>query len=242
MAVIVGCGNAPLVNAVRGPLFVADCSELGDVEASDVVVLDWTGGVSSIYPDDELPPLDFSNFTTPEGSLADVEGAFKAAVRDRVAETLCGFPGLAVAVREGEGPSDSPLSTVYITFSRSPNSRSQIGEGQYDPCNEQHDNDAIIFGEDLMQLGGPYTYDEWVLIVSNVVAHETGHMLGFPHAARTDDNSGERALFVELMLATHTLDEMLSEQRFLSPDTNCPADAAAARQRVEPPSICEIRN
>lgn len=238
---LIGCGNAPIIATVQGPIVLADCGDDdAKVQAADVILLDWSGGVSNIYPDDELPPFDLSLFATPEGTLLDVEDVFKAAVRDHVAAAMCDFPGQAVAIRTGEGPSGTPTSTVYITFARSPNSRSQIGEGEYDPCNEQHDNDAIIFGEELMQLGGPYELDEWVNIIGNVVAHEIGHMLGYNHVAPTPDNSGDRALYIELMLASHTIDEMLSPQRFLSEDTNCPAENA--RTRLEPPTVCVLRH
>jgi len=238
---LLGCGNAPTFATLQAPSLLADCgADGGKVQATDLVLLDWTGGVSAIYPEDDLPPFDLSLFATPEGTLLDMEEAFKAAIRDHVAAAMCDFPGVAVAVRTGEGPSTAPTSTVYITLSRSPNSRSQIGEGEYDPCNEQHDNDAIIYGEELLQLGGPYTFDEWVNIIGNVVAHETGHMLGFPHVAPTADNSGDRALYIELMLASHTINEMLSPQRFLAEDSNCPD--TTAKTRLQPPSICEIRN
>lgn len=241
-AALMGCGNAPIIAAVTAPTVLTDCGDEAEkTVAADVIQLDWTGGVSTIYPDDDLPSFDLSNFATPDGTLLDVENEFRAAVRDYVAQAMCDFPDVAVAIRTGEGPSTAPTSTVYITHARSPNSRSQIGEGEYDPCNEQHDNDAIIFGEELLQLGGPYVFDEWVAILGNVVAHEIGHMVGYNHVTPTPENSGSRALYIELMLASHNISEMTSIQRFLADDTNCPAEATNARTRLDPPSICEIR-
>lgn len=235
-----GCGNTPIIAAITAPVVLEDCGDESEKAiASDVILLDWTGGVSAIYPDLDLPAFDLSMFETPEGTLQDVEVEFRAAVRDYVAGAMCDFPHVAVAVRTGEGPSFAPTNTVYITHARSPNSRSQIGEGEFDPCNDQHDNDAIIFGEELLQLSGPYTFEEWVAIVGNVVAHEIGHMLGYNHVAPTPENSGARALYIELMLAVHTVSQMAVQQRFLADDGNCP-NTTAARVIPERPSICSI--
>ena len=74
-------------------------------------------------------------------------------------------------------------------------------------------------------------------IFANVTAHEIGHTLGFPHVARSDVPDSPHALFVELMLAGHTVDEMLRPQRFLADETSCPDDASRSRRRIDPPSI-----
>ena len=112
---LLGCGNAPIIAAVRGPAILTDCEGVdgAKVAALDLVLLDWTGGVSEIYPNMDLPAFDLSLFETPEGTLLDVEDAFKEAVRNHVAALMCDFSGQAVAIRTGEGPSVAPTSTVY---------------------------------------------------------------------------------------------------------------------------------
>lgn len=207
------------------PLFVSDCGNVESASVRDVAMLDWTGGVSLIFPDWDLPELDLSAFETSDGgTLADDEIAFRDAVRLRVVDLLCDFP-LGASIREGEGPSDSPYNVVYVTQAASPHSHAQIGEAEYDVCNDDHGDDAIIYGAEILGLGESFTFGEWVMLFSNVIAHEIGHTLGFGHAPRVESN----APYVELMLAEHTLEEMLSEQRFMSDMTNCPEEAIQSR-------------
>ncbi len=236
-----GCGNTLADPTTNATLFVADCSNSGEpAQASDVVVLDWTGGNSDIFPDLDLPELDLSAFATLDGgTLADDVEGFRETVRSQVARTLCDFPDVAVAVRTGEGPSETPVSTVYVAHLESPRYHGQIGEGHYDVCNIEHDNEAVLFGREFLYLGGPYTVDEWAVMFANVIAHEIGHMVGYGHVERGDSADAEHSLFAELMLASHTLDELLSEQRFLSPQTNCPEDTARQRRAEDPgPFLC----
>ncbi|MEK7732515.1 MAG: hypothetical protein AAB363_11730, partial [Planctomycetota bacterium] len=57
--VLSGCGNN-LGNTATKSLFVAECD--GAATPTDLVILDWSGGTSKIYPDDEFPGLDFASF------------------------------------------------------------------------------------------------------------------------------------------------------------------------------------
>lgn len=233
-----GCGNN-LGNTVNKPLFVADCHP-GAI-ATDLVILGWSGGTSNIYPDDEFPGLDFASFETADGgTLADAPEAFKDAVRNEVVRILCGQPSVSVAVQNEKGRVDADATTIYIVQAPSKVGGGQIGEGEFDPCNLQHDNSALIFGDELRDLPGPYTFDDWVLIFANVTAHEIGHTLGFNHVPRSDSNDSEHRLFVELMLAGHTVDEMIRSQRFLSDETNCPNAAGRSRRLNIGSLTCEI--
>jgi len=212
-----------------------DCGTVTEKASLNEVVLDWSGGDSVIFPDGEFLGLDFSAFPVEGGgTLADVESEFKEDVRAEVARILCDIAELDFRVDNGMRRDGDEVTTVKIVQSRSPQGVSQIGQGEYDPCNVQRDNEALVFGEGLAALGGPFDYDEWVLIFANVTAHEIGHTVGFNHTARHFGGDLGRSLFVELMYAHHTVDEMLREQRVLSDDGFCPDTGASARQRFEP--------
>jgi hypothetical protein len=228
-----GCGNN-LGNAASKPLFVSDCD--GAATATDLVILKWSGGTSKIYPDDAFPGLDFASFDTADGgTLADAPEDFKDAVRREVVQILCDRPAISVAVQNEKERLYADATTIYVVHAPSQVGGGQIGEGEFDPCNLQHDNSALIFGDELRDLPGPYTFDDWVLIFANVAAHEIGHTLGFNHVPRSEPSDSEHMLYVELMLAGHTVNEMIRPQRFLSDETNCPG--AAARSRRNDPAV-----
>lgn len=233
-----GCGNN-LGNTDSKPLFVSDCA--GAATATDLVILNWSGGTSKIYPDDEFPGLDFASFDTADGgTLADAPEDFKDAVRREVVHILCELPAISVAVQNEKERLDADATTIYVVHAPSQAGGGQIGEGEFDPCNLQHDNSALVFGDELRDLPGPYSFDDWVLIFANVAAHEIGHTLGFNHVPRSEPSESEHAIYVELMLAGHTVDEMTRPQRFLSDETNCPDDTARSRRIHPPVFICGL--
>ena len=234
-----GCGSIyvrPAADATR-PLVVAGCDADPDRLAVDLVVLDWSGGVTPIYPDDDFPPLDLSTFITADGrTLADDAERFMESVRTQVQRIYCESDGPCVRVEHAADATEPAGATVYFTQAVSPVASGQVGEGEYDPCNRQHDNAAVLFGERIRLLGGAYTFDEWVNVFANITAHEVGHALGYGHVMRAEWQTAGRSLYVELMLDGHTMGELRREQRFLTEPHNCPDSETVARRQVEDPN------
>lgn len=229
-----GCGTVNPGRAALRPLFKAECDAALASDPSDInyVVLDWTGGVSPIYPDDRFAGVDLTRFTTADGyTLADDAETFQEDVRLQVAHIYCESSPHIVMVLNGEADDFSAdINMVHITQALPPKGGTDVGEGEYDPCNRQHDNAALLFGERLLSLADDYSYDDWVNVFANIIAHEVGHTLGFGHIQRADRDNVGRSAYVELMLSGHTMSELRQEQRFLADMSNCPQlDAASAR-------------
>lgn len=237
-----GCGNRIGEDLTSGSLFVTACGSGTALEqwraAGDLVLLDWYGGTTPLYRDRDFAALDLAAFDTAGGgTLADDEDLFKEQVLREVTRILCDSPGPGVRVRHLEGADEPGATTVYFTQALSPTGIRVIGEGEYDPCNEQHDNAAVIFGEQIRRLGSAYTFEEWVRVFANVTAHEIAHTLGYGHVDRDEQWESGRSLFVELMLDGHTMNELRREQGFTVEQTNCPSDSNRFRRLDEYPTI-----
>lgn len=194
-------------------------------EQGGLVVLDWTGGTSPIYPNEQFKGVDLGGFLAADGgTLVDDEGLFQELVRQEVSRIYCDSPEVSLRVLNGEDEVEGIRAdtVVLLTQEVRPDGSLDIGQAEYDPCNRQNDNTAIIFGKRIQQLGGAYTREEWVRVFANVIAHEIGHTLGYAHVTRNQTSNTERSLYVELMLDRHTMTEMRQEQRFLGDQTNCP--------------------
>lgn len=235
---LVGCGSGAFDVDASTAEFASQCGG-GDVAArATLIKLDWTGGKTSIYPDEQFTGLDLYLFeTTDGGTLGDDEEYFKDRVREQVETVFCDSTAPKIAVRQARNVSGYLGSTVYLTQSLSLLGGSEVGEGEFDPCDRDEDNTAVVYGEQLRQLAGVLSFDEWVLIFANVTAHEVGHMLGYGHVNRDEYQPPSRSLFVELMLNGHTINELTRQQRFMEDQTNCPDLSRPTARRIERPIL-----
>ena len=232
---LAGCGGVPnnttnLLSEIAADHCPGAASD--KTTAADAVLLQWSGGTTRIYPGDELAGLDLAAYRVTDGvTLAEEADDFKAAVRNEVSRILCDMSTDGIFLTNTKSGLPGRVSTVYFSQMSSPMGGAQIGQGEYDPCNVDHDNDAIIFGDEILALGDARPFEEWVRVFANVTAHEIGHMLGYGHVPRVIYPASQRPVFVELMMATHTVDEMTQAQRLISDTTNCPDDPDATASR-----------
>ena len=227
-AAMCGCGNTIINPTVARTVLAAECTQgvMADTNTTELIVLSWAGGTSPIYPDVQFEGLDFSEFAITDGdTLADDIEYFKEQVRLEITNIYCDCPNVAVVIRNNDDPDTDADTVVLITEAIPPSGGTDIGEAEYDPCDRQHDNSALIFGKRVRQLGGRYSFNDWVMVFANVCAHEIAHTLGYPHAEPEDCPGPEECGFVELMLARHTMAQMTEPQGFVAKQTNCSTDA-----------------
>lgn len=236
--VVAGCGNTlPPLPAARA-LVVSECDGADPDQPVESVVLNWFGGAMPLTAGDSLDALNLSLFLTADGgTLADGEDRFKEDVRLQVTQIFCDSDGPKVHVRQATVPDDVGETTVYLSQAVSRTGQSEIGEGEFDPCNRRHDNAAVVYGEEIRRFAGINTFEDWVLLFANVSAHEIAHTLGYDHIDRRDSAAAERPVFVELMLNGHTLEQLRSPQRLVVPQTLCPRNATLLRRTNGGPVI-----
>ncbi len=222
-------------------MFISECTNQSNPDATTaLVVLDWSGGVNPIYPNHYLEGLDLSAFPVEEGgTLADDAEVFQELVADAINKIYCQWPDADVAVRIGEYEENEPYADtiLHLTQELRPDGGMDIGQGEYDPCDRQDDNVALIFGERIRELSSVYTFDEWVNVFANVCAHEIAHTLGYGHILREDRSDTERSAFVELMLDRHTMAEMRRPHRFVAEQSNCTIQPIAGPRTVSGSTI-----
>lgn len=231
LSMLTGCGNMAVDESVLRAFVDSGCpnQSSSDIELSELVILDWDGGFNRIYPDRSLVGMDLAAFSLRDGgTLADFGDQFKNDVRDQISRIYCERDDLLLRVINGDDEiAGGVVTVVHMTQETRPNGGSDVGEGEYDPCNEESDNAAIVFGERVRTLSGAYTYDEWVNVFANIAAHEIGHTFGFAHVERDEFTDLGRTLYVELMLSGHTMSELRRQHRFVVDLPHCPANGKA---------------
>ncbi len=237
----VSAGGSPDPGAAPVSVFT-DGQHSGSERPFKRIDLDWTGGVSPLYPDLLFAGLDLSQFPiTGSGSLADQVEEFRSAVAGRVQFILAAAIGEEILVQvAGQDPAPA-AAVIRITQASSPKSSSGVGEAEYDPCDTTYGDEAVVYGETIrvMSLDRSLTLDQWVNVFANACAHESAHTLGFDHVARPSESDFRQP--VELMLEAHTLDELRRPQEVTVRQDRCPAHAekersAALLQAFEPRS------
>ncbi len=204
-------------------------------DASTLIVLDWDGGVSPLVAGRDLSAFDVGllNIAGPVPQVADLDSTFKQAVLARVQENLCDLDPMDVAVAIGDGDTAVDATVVLITGDLPPDGSKHIGQSDYDACNANPDDAALIWGGAIATRVGSATYDQWINAIANTTTHEIGHTLGFFHP--TADTFG-RPLPIpadEIMQANVTVSSLLSPQRFIVEQDTCPSNPAASYRLID---------
>jgi hypothetical protein len=220
---------------------------LGETDSGEVavIVLNWSAGDNSLYPQRPMDAIDLSTFETDGGhTLAEHEGWFKEQVRSRVEIILNDIDLFPVVVVNDDDDWEVIETTVHLTQEIAPDGSMEIGRAYYDPCNEHRDDEAVIFGERIRRLGNGYAFDEWVNVFANVCAHETAHTFGFGHILRSDQPPTKQAPYVELMLDGFTMSDMRRQHRMIVSQPSCPDEKELIAERTlaaTAPCRCERR-
>lgn len=220
--VATGCGSGLEDVAASRALTVSECGADSNPNA-ELITLDWEGGYTALYPEESFAAIDLALFETINGgTLADDAEGFKESVRREITNIFCESTATPLRIIQAEGATQPGDTIVHITQALSQRNALEVGEAEYDPCNDQHDNTAVVYGEQIRELAQTASFDEWVSIFANVAAHEIAHTLGYNHIDRNEFASAQRATFVELMLDGHTVSQLRSTQRIMVEQEVCP--------------------
>ena len=194
--------------------------------AGTLVVLDWSGGASSLVSGRELAgfSVDSLLMTDVPSNGNELAEAFRQAVLARVQVILCDLEPADIAVVEGDAEDFLDATVVYITGDEPAGEAKHIGQSKYDACNTNAADEAIVWGGAIATRVGAAAFDEWVNAIANTAAHEVGHTLGFVHPTEEIVGSPLPLPADELMRADVTVSDLLMERWFVIEQDTCPED------------------
>jgi len=144
-----------------------------------IIYLDFDGAEDVTYNGPvTIGPFDVPAFQAP-GELAGQEEAIIASVLDQLQQTFAGSGVLFTA----EVPHHVEHSTVYVGGYGSVPTELRGFAGlaeQVDVGNSRTDDRAFVFSPSIGQWGSP-TVDAFASQLATLIAHESGHLLGYAH-------------------------------------------------------------
>ncbi len=153
-----------------------------------LVYLDFSGAADVVYDGPvTVGPLDIPAFQAPE-DLRGQEPQIMARVLAQLQET---FAGSGVIFTTSKPAGDQAYSTIYMGGDGALFSRygSFLGLAeQIDVGNAQAQDEAFVFSTKLASVSADV--EQYAAALAQLIAHETGHLLGYEHLASTTPGQG----------------------------------------------------
>ena len=215
---LAGCGVTVDGGGEEEELLVGGDAQLPEVR---YVVLDWSAESYQMLTAEPAPPIDLSLFELEDGgTLADLPD-FAELLAARMQAIFEALEPADIRVLPSDDGSLMAQARVLMTQGRDPNDVKRIGQAYYDPCDVRVGDEAVIWGQAMIDLGAVHSLEEWVHLFANTAAHEAAHTLGFNHPDVVGAEAGRILPTDELMLSKHDLASLLRPQSFQIPQDTC---------------------